>query len=177
MPRLFTVLLLLAISIPAWPAEPALTGTVTDSLGAVIPGATVVLMQGGKDLRTATTDAAGKFQFKISQAGRYAVRAEAKTFAASTSQEVFAQPGHGVDVSLTLSPSRGRPEHCGHSHRPGDAGGADRNLDQRHQQHRPEHAHRFARRTARSGGRTNHAEWSDGCPDRTLCPRRSQRRQ
>ncbi len=105
MQRVFIVLLLLAISIPAWPAEPAITGTVTDSLGAVIPGATVVLVQGGKDIRTAITDPAGKFQFKIEEAGRYSVRAEAKTFAASTSQEVFAEPGHGVDVSLTLSPS------------------------------------------------------------------------
>ena len=105
MQRLLTALLLLAISVPAWSAEPAISGTVTDSLGAVIPGATVVLMQDGKDLHTATTDSAGKFQFKIEQAGRYAVRAEAKTFAASTSQEVFAEPGHGVDVSLTLSPS------------------------------------------------------------------------
>ena len=105
MQRLLTALLLLAISVPAWSADPALSGTVADSLGAVIPGATVVLMQDGKDLHKATTDSAGKFQFKIEQSGRYSVRAEAKTFAASTSQEVFAEPGHGVDVSLTLSPS------------------------------------------------------------------------
>ena len=97
--------LLLVFSIPAWPAESAISGTVTDSLGAVIPGATVVLTQGGKDLQTAKSDPEGKFQFKIEQAGRYAVRAEAKTFAASTSQEVFAEPSHGVDITLTLSPS------------------------------------------------------------------------
>jgi vitamin B12 transporter len=99
------LLLLLAISSFAWCAEPAITGTVTDSLGAVIPGANVVLMQGGKDVSTTTTDAAGKFQFTVDSTGRYSVRAEAKTFAANTSEEVFAQPGHGVDVTLTLSPS------------------------------------------------------------------------
>jgi vitamin B12 transporter len=106
MKRIVTGLLLfLAISSFAWCAEPAITGTVTDSLGAVIPGATVALVQGGKDVSTTTTDAAGKFQFTVDATGRYSVRAEAKTFAASTSEEVFAQPGHGVDVTLTLSPS------------------------------------------------------------------------
>jgi len=97
--------LLLVFSVPAWPADSALSGTVTDSLGAVVPGATVVLTQGGKDLQTAKTSPEGKFQFKIEQAGRYAVRAEAQTFAASTSPEVFAEPTHGVDITLTLSPS------------------------------------------------------------------------
>ncbi len=105
MQRILTALLLLAISVPAWSAEPGISGTVTDSLGAVITGATVVLTQGGQDIHTATTDSTGKFRFKIEQAGRYAVRAEAKTFAPSTSQETFAEPGHGVDVTLILSPS------------------------------------------------------------------------
>ena len=33
------------------------------------------------------------------------VRAEATTFAASSSKELFAEPGHNVDITLTLSPS------------------------------------------------------------------------
>ena len=127
-----------AMSIPAWPAEPALTGTVTDSLGAVIPGATVVLMQNGKDLATATTDAAGKFQFKI-EPGR-ALRGPRR----GQNLRCLYQPGNVCRAGtwrrrqphpLAL---RGGPEHCGHSHRPGDAGGADRNLHQRHRQHRPD---------------------------------------
>jgi iron complex outermembrane receptor protein/vitamin B12 transporter len=105
MQRILTALLVLVFSLPAWPAESAISGTVTDSLGAVISGATVVLTQGGKDVQSAKSGPEGKFQFKIEQAGRYAVRAEAKTFAASTSQEMFAEPGHGVNVTLTLSPS------------------------------------------------------------------------
>jgi iron complex outermembrane receptor protein/vitamin B12 transporter len=105
MNRILTALLVLLISAPAWSAEPAISGTVTDSLGAVISGATVVLVQNGKDIGTTTADATGKFHFKIEQAGRYSVRAEAKSFAASTSPDIFAEPGHGVDVSLTLSPS------------------------------------------------------------------------
>ncbi len=86
-------------------AEPAISGTVSDSLGAVVSGATVTLLKGGKPVDTSKTDSSGHFQFKIDQAGRYSVRAEAKTFASSSSQEVFVEPQHGTDLSLTLSPS------------------------------------------------------------------------
>jgi iron complex outermembrane receptor protein/vitamin B12 transporter len=105
MRKILTAVFLLALSIPAWPDEPAITGTVSDSLAAVISGATVTLVQNGKDLATSTSDASGKFHFKIDHAGRYSVRAAAKTFATSSSEEVYAQPGHNVDISLTLSPS------------------------------------------------------------------------
>ncbi len=105
MRKILALLFLFLLSIPAWAVEPGITGTVSDSLAAVIPGATVTLVQNGKDIAKATSDDAGKFHFKIEQAGRYSVRAEAKTFAAATSQEMFAEPGHSVDINLTLSPS------------------------------------------------------------------------
>src|SRR5271165_5668905 len=105
MRKAFILVFLLLLVVPAWPEQPAITGTVSDSLAAVIPGAKVTLVQNGKNIATTTSDGTGRFQFKIDQAGRYSVRAEAKTFAASQSDEVFAQPGHSVDVSLTLSPS------------------------------------------------------------------------
>ncbi len=99
------LLAFLASLAPAWATDSAISGTVTDSLGAVIPGATVVLIEGGKNIATQTTNTAGGFQFTIERAGRYSVRAEAKTFAASTSPEVFAEPGHTSDINLTMSPS------------------------------------------------------------------------
>ena len=105
MQHLKLVVFVLLLSAAASAAEPAISGTLSDSLGAVISGATVVLVQGGKDLATTKTDSAGKFHFTIDQAGRYSVRAEAKTFASTTSTEVFAEPGHNIDLSLTLSPS------------------------------------------------------------------------
>ncbi|HKD83739.1 MAG TPA: TonB-dependent receptor [Terriglobales bacterium] len=105
MQRLITAVLLLLLAVSAWCAEPTITGTVSDSLGAVIPGATVTLLQGGKDIAQTTSDATGNFHFKIDRTGRYSVRAEAKTFAPGQSDEVFAEPGHSVDLSLTLSPS------------------------------------------------------------------------
>src|SRR5271165_7407151 len=61
MRTMLTAVFLLALSIPAWPDEPAITGTVSDSLGAVIPKATVALVQNGKDIATTTSDAVGKF--------------------------------------------------------------------------------------------------------------------
>lgn len=105
MQRIYTLFFLLLTSALAWSAEPTISGTVADSLGAVISGATVVLVANGKDIATSTTDGVGKFHFSIDHAGRYSVRAEAKTFAASSSAEIFAEPGHNVDITLTLSPS------------------------------------------------------------------------
>ena len=68
------------MSVPAWSVEPAISGTVSDSLGAVISGATVTLLQNGKEVDTTTTDSIGHFQFNIDEGGRYSVQAQAKTF-------------------------------------------------------------------------------------------------
>jgi vitamin B12 transporter len=105
MQRLLVVVFTLFISVAAWSAEPSISGTVADSLGAVIPGAAVTLVENGKDVTTAVTNASGQFHFDIAHAGRYSVRAEANTFATSSSGELYAQPGHNVDISLALSPS------------------------------------------------------------------------
>lgn len=105
MRKVLTAVFLCTLSVHAWSGEPAITGTVSDTLGAVIPGATVALVESGKDIATTSTDGAGKFQFTVQHAGRYAVRADATTFATSSSEEVFAVPGHNADISLTLSPS------------------------------------------------------------------------
>jgi iron complex outermembrane receptor protein/vitamin B12 transporter len=105
MRRILAAIFIFALAIPAWPDEPGITGTVSDSLGAVVPAATVTLFQNGKDIASTTSDANGKFHFKIAQAGRYAVRAEGKTFADGCSAEVYAEPGHNVDLWVTLSPS------------------------------------------------------------------------
>ncbi len=105
MRRSVIAILLLLVSIPAWSAEPAISGTVSDSLGAVISGATVTLLKSGKQVDTTTTDSSGHFQFKIDEGGRYSVKAQAKTFASSASKELFVDPQHGVDLSLSLSPS------------------------------------------------------------------------
>ena len=93
------------MSLAAWSADSAISGTVTDSVGAVVRGATVTLVQNGKDLATTKTDDDGKFQFSIDSAGRYSLRTEAKTFATTSSKEIFAEPGHSVELSMVVSPS------------------------------------------------------------------------
>jgi vitamin B12 transporter len=97
--------LVLLLSTVAWASQPSITGTVTDSLGAVIPGAKIVLLEKGKQIDSTTSDSTGKFKFSIDHAGRFRVRAEAKSFASKTGEEVFAEPTHAVDAGLTLSPS------------------------------------------------------------------------
>ena len=166
MQRVLTIFLVLAISTSAgptltWAAEPAISGTVTDSLGAVISGATVTLLEGGKTIDSATTNTLGKFQFKIKHAGRYSVRVEAKTFAASTTQEVFAEPGRGWDTSLILA-FTGCTKHCRHGHGAGDSGSADGNVDQCHRPHRLNYPRRFASRVARSTRRAGGTDWANG---------------
>jgi vitamin B12 transporter len=99
------IVLLLFVSLSIWAAEPTISGTVTDSLGAVVSGASVTLIEAGNPMANITADATGKFSFKIEHAGHYQVRAEAKTFATRNSGDFYAEPGHGVEVTLALSPS------------------------------------------------------------------------
>jgi vitamin B12 transporter len=106
MRRLSAVLFLLLFSFAsAWCAQPSITGTVTDSVGAVVSGAKVTLIENGNNLQTVTTDSNGNFQFAVDHAGRFSVRGEADTFAPSTSGIVYAEPDHNVAVTLILAPA------------------------------------------------------------------------
>ena len=49
-------------------------GTVTDPLGAVVPGAQVELLRQGKPVSATTTDAEGKYRFSPLPPGRYQVK-------------------------------------------------------------------------------------------------------
>ena len=70
----------------------ALVGTVTDSTGALVPGATVTVTNLGTNIsRTATTTGDGDYVFDLLQVGAYSVRVEANGF------KTFSAP------SLTLS--------------------------------------------------------------------------
>jgi vitamin B12 transporter len=104
--RRFSVLFLFILSSAvAWCSQPSISGTVTDSVAAVVAGAKVTLIENGADLQTVTTDSAGHFQFSIDHSGRYSVKVGADTFAPSTSRVLYAEPDHNVAVSLVLSPA------------------------------------------------------------------------
>src|SRR3990172_7362537 len=59
-----------------------ITGTVTDPTGAVIPGATVALVNEATGVeRTIQTSSAGLYRFEFADVGSYLVRISAKGFA------------------------------------------------------------------------------------------------
>ena len=106
MKRLLAVLLLLTFAVTFSAAESGtVSGAVTDSLGAVVQSATVELIENGATLQSTETGEAGTFRFTIEHAGRYLIRASARTFRPSTSKEVFLAPSRSAEVNLTLSPS------------------------------------------------------------------------
>src|SRR6266508_4690904 len=66
----------------------ALTGTVRDTTGAVVPGAVVSLRQlATNQTRSATSNDQGSYRFALLPVGDYEVRAEAQGFAQYTNPE------------------------------------------------------------------------------------------
>ena len=103
----------LAVLIFASPAPMAaasaatLSGTITDSLGAVIQNASVELLQAdsGQPVQSTSTDAGGHYSFALAAPGRYRIRAEAASFQPAASAQRFADGTHPAQLDLVLSPS------------------------------------------------------------------------
>ena len=89
---------------PAAAAKPAparsVTGTVVDTTGAVVPGATVTLQQGSAAERTTQSDEAGRFVFDGVGQGPARLTAALALFTPVT-QEL---DGPGSDLRLVLAP-------------------------------------------------------------------------
>src|SRR5260370_1236255 len=64
-------------------------GTVTDPLGAVVPGAQVELLRQGKPVSSTTTDSEGKYRFSPLPPGRYQVKTAAPSFATQQSDAIY----------------------------------------------------------------------------------------
>src|SRR5579863_9532496 len=80
-------------------------GTVTDQSGAVIPGATVSVIDTQRGLaRTLTTDAAGAYNAPTLIPGTYTVRVEAKGFKRLDRENVLLEVGKEIRVDLTPQP-------------------------------------------------------------------------
>jgi hypothetical protein len=83
----------------------AITGTVTDPSGAVVPNASVSLIHEGTNLNfEATTDSSGVYSFQPVKIGRYAIRVAATGFATveQTGIELHAAQKLGVNLALKL---------------------------------------------------------------------------
>jgi hypothetical protein len=82
-----------------------ITGTVTDTTGGTISGATVSVVDTERGVtRTLTTDDAGLYNAPNLTPGNYTVRAEAKGFKKLERQNVVVQVGQEIRVDLTVQP-------------------------------------------------------------------------
>src|SRR5256712_5427508 len=93
----FASLLILAPSASAQKATGTITGTVTDPSGAVVPGATVTIVnERTSTARSATTNEQGSFSFPEVDAGTYALTVTKTGFKKQTQKNVEL---HGADVT------------------------------------------------------------------------------
>lgn len=104
--RCILAVVILALPVPMLAAsDVTLSGTISDSLGAVIQNAKVELLAGGAEaIQTTKTDAAGRYSFAITAPGRFRVRAIAPTFQAAMSEQRYVGE-HSAQIDVALSPS------------------------------------------------------------------------
>jgi iron complex outermembrane receptor protein/vitamin B12 transporter len=77
-------------------------GTVTDPLGAVVPGAQVQLFRESKLVGAATTDSEGKYRFSPLPPGRYRVKTQAPSFSQQQSDAIYVGSSSNAAVDITL---------------------------------------------------------------------------
>jgi len=78
-------------------------GTITDPVGALVPDATVELLQQDKLIASAATDKQGRYQFTSVPTGHYRLRVRAATFAQQESAPFYVGSGSAAEVNLTLN--------------------------------------------------------------------------
>jgi len=104
--RFAAVLALCLMSVPAMVAQTSrgtLTGTVTDSTGAVIRGAAVTIIQQGTGVkRQTTTNSSGIYRFDAVDLGVYQVSSTAPGFATEDKTGIEIQAAHTTDIDFSL---------------------------------------------------------------------------
>src|SRR5260370_36944233 len=102
---LFAICLLAFTSAVAQSATATLSGTVEDERGAVMPGASVVVINAGTRLeRRATTDEHGYFVLSLLPPSTYIVRVESQGFAPIEVQNVVLNVGNQKALQIQLKP-------------------------------------------------------------------------
>ena len=95
------VLTLMSLAVPAGAAqEHAVSGTVTDTTGGVLVGATVTLSGGPDGTRAVLTTGRGEFSFQQLPAGRYQLHVQSPGFAEFT--RTIDVPGIRTPINVTL---------------------------------------------------------------------------
>ena len=81
----------------------AVVGTVTDSSGAVVPGATVTLTNGGTGIaQTVATSESGDYTFPLAQVGNYSLKVQAQGFKLYTAPSVSLSAGDRLRVDVKM---------------------------------------------------------------------------
>ena len=100
----FAVLLTMTPAKAQTAVDGAVAGTVTDSTGALIPGASILVHNAGTNAETtATADASGYFRVVRLVPGDYAITVSAKGFASYKAQHVTVEVGKLTEVTPTLT--------------------------------------------------------------------------
>ena len=103
---LFLLLFTLAGAAPIWAQQTAtLSGTLTDSTGAPVEGALMMLRNtGSNESRQSFTDATGHYTFTLLQAGTFEVTGEKAGFKQSTRQGIDLAVSQAAIVDMQLTP-------------------------------------------------------------------------
>ena len=83
---------------------PTIHGAIKDSLGAVVAGAKVELIQDQNVVASTTADAQGSYAFTAPAAGRYQVRASAPSFTTIISEPAYLSKSSNTTIDVILSP-------------------------------------------------------------------------
>jgi iron complex outermembrane receptor protein/vitamin B12 transporter len=93
-----------APAVPVLAAEHgSLHGTVKDPLGAIVPSATVELLNETSVIKTVNSDAAGRYFFEVPGAALYRIRAVAPTFQETTSESIYLSGSSKAELDMTLA--------------------------------------------------------------------------
>ncbi|HEX6729841.1 MAG TPA: carboxypeptidase-like regulatory domain-containing protein, partial [Pyrinomonadaceae bacterium] len=99
----FAVICLLALTAQGQTTTGALTGTINDQSGAVVAGATVMIVnnQTGSE-RSALSNSGGTFDFQTLQPGMYTISVEATGFRKAVARDILVSVGSTAEVKIPL---------------------------------------------------------------------------
>src|SRR5690349_16379413 len=103
--RLLALTIFLVLPLPAFAQEAVLTGTITDSTGAVLPGVTVTATnQATGNVFTGVTDATGRYRLPA-RVGTYRLSVELSGFTTVTRENIELLVGQTVTANAQMMPS------------------------------------------------------------------------